>query len=69
MIKNKDHRLSFFALGGLGEIGANCYVYRLFNNDGDEEFYIIDLGMGFNDIGISSVDTFFPDISFLKENK
>jgi ribonuclease J len=69
MIKNKDHRISFFALGGLGEIGANCYVYRLFNNEGDEEFYIVDLGMGFNDIGISSVDTFFPDISFLKENK
>jgi ribonuclease J len=61
-------RVSFCALGGIGEIGLNCYLYSIFNNDNNESSNIlVDLGMGFNDTKTISVDTFFPDLSILKE--
>ena len=61
-------RLSFCALGGLGEIGLNCYLYNLFNEQ-SSEYLMVDLGMGFKDGKLTSVDTFYPDVYALEKLK
>ena len=61
--------LVFLALGGIGEIGMNCYLYGL----GPEEarqWVMIDLGITFpegeNDPGI---DVILPDLRFIEEER
>ncbi|MDR2007370.1 MAG: ribonuclease J [Alphaproteobacteria bacterium] len=65
-MENKN-KVSFFSLGGLGEIGLNSYVYTN-EISGNKEYLMVDLGMGFKDTRTISVDTFFPDISFFTDN-
>ncbi|MFL1781084.1 Ribonuclease J 1 [Candidatus Hepatincolaceae symbiont of Richtersius coronifer] len=64
---NKN-RVSFCAMGGLGEIGLNCYLYNIFD-DNNSEYFMVDLGMGFKDHHLSSIDIFYPDISGLEQYK
>ncbi len=64
-MKNK---VTFASIGGLGEIGLNSYIYTSSNKD-KADHLIVDLGLGFKDSRITSIDSFFPDISyFLKNN-
>lgn len=69
-MKNK---VTFSALGGLGEIGLNSYVYTVANENQKElnqkEHLIVDLGLGFKDTRVTSIDTFFPDISYFIKNE
>lgn len=61
MIENK---LSFFALGGINEIGKNMYVLQY-----GEEIFIIDCGAKFANENFLGVDLILPDISYLEENR
>ncbi len=59
----KDHSFSFFSLGGIGEIGLNCYVLTISN-----ESFIVDMGVDFPDNNYSSIGVILPDISVLKNH-
>jgi ribonuclease J len=59
----------FVALGGIGEIGMNCYLYGLGAPD-ERQWLMVDLGITFpegeNDPGI---DVILPDMRFIEENR
>jgi len=59
----------FMALGGIGEIGMNCYLYGLGPPDA-RRWLMIDLGITFpegeNDPGI---DVILPDLRFIEEER
>jgi len=59
----------FLALGGIGEIGMNCYLYGLGPVD-DRHWLMVDLGITFpegeNDPGI---DVILPDLRFIEEER
>lgn len=61
--------LVFMALGGIGEIGMNCYLYGIGPPD-DRQWLMIDLGITFpegeNDPGI---DVILPDLRFIEEER
>lgn len=64
-----DSELVFGALGGLGEIGMNAYLYGIGPRD-KRKWVLVDLGITFpegeNDPG---VDVIFPDLRFLEEHR
>jgi ribonuclease J len=51
----------YIPLGGVGEIGANLYLYGYKN-----EWIIIDCGIGFADDRDRGIEIIIPDISFIK---
>src|SRR5689334_18452629 len=61
--------LVFMALGGIGEIGMNCYLYGVGPPDA-HQWLMIDLGITFpegeNDPGI---DVILPDLRFIEEER
>ena len=61
--------LVLLALGGLGEIGMNCYLYGLGPADG-RQWLMVDIGITFpegeNDPG---VDVIMPDLRFIEAEK
>jgi ribonuclease J len=61
--------LVFLALGGIGEIGMNCYLYGLGPPD-ERQWLMVDLGITFpegeNDPGI---DVILPDLRFIEEER
>src|SRR5207244_1467526 len=61
--------LVFMALGGIGEIGMNCYLYGLGPAE-MRQWLMIDLGITFpegeNDPGI---DVILPDLRFIEEER
>ncbi len=67
--KSGDNELVFVALGGLGEVGMNAYLYGLGPTDG-REWLMVDLGITFpegeDDPG---VDVIFPDLKFIEEQR
>jgi ribonuclease J len=66
--RNRDE-LVFLALGGVGEIGMNCYLYGLGPPDA-RQWLMVDLGITFpegeNDPGI---DVILPDVRFMEEER
>ena len=65
----RQDELVFMALGGIGEIGMNCYVYGLGPAD-DRQWLMVDLGITFpegeNDPG---VDVILPDLRFIEAER
>ena len=59
-IPNKG--IYFMSLGGIGEIGANCYLYCC-----DGKWLMIDLGLTFADEQFPGIDLLLPKIDFVKE--
>jgi ribonuclease J len=63
---DKDE-LTFLALGGLGEIGMNCYLYGLGRGSG-RRWLMIDLGITFPEGEFDpGVDVILPDIKFIEQ--
>ncbi len=53
--------LHFLSLGGIGEIGANCYLYGC-----DGKWIMIDLGLSFADEKFPGVDLLLPKIDHIE---
>lgn len=65
MTERKTNKvLKVFALGGLCEVGKNCYVLE-YNN----QIIIIDSGLIFPDEQLFGVDAVIPDFQYLIENQ
>ncbi len=56
-LNNLNQGLHFLSLGGIGEIGANCYLYGC-----DGKWIMIDLGLSFADEKFPGVDLLVPKI-------
>jgi len=56
--------LRFVALGGIGEIGLNLYLYEL-----DGRWLMVDCGIAFADDRHPGADIILPDIAFIEERK
>ena len=63
MNKN-DGFTSVIALGGLGEVGKNMYVFTHKN-----EIYIIDAGVMFPESDLLGIDYVIQDVTYLKQNE
>ena len=63
-LKLYDKGVYFMSLGGIGEIGANCYLYCC-----DGKWIMIDLGLSFADEQFPGVDLLVPKINFIEKIK
>jgi len=59
--------LVFLALGGLGEIGMNVYLYG-FGPEAHRQWLMVDLGITFPGESEPGVDVVLPDLKFLYDN-
>jgi len=59
-----ENGMYFMSLGGIGEIGANCYLYCC-----DDKWLMIDLGLTFADEQHPGIDLLLPKIDFIDELK
>ena len=64
LFKIPDKGVYFMSLGGIGEIGANCYLYCC-----DGRWIMIDLGLSFADEKFPGIDLLVPQIDFLEQIK
>ena len=64
VFKIPDKGLYFLSLGGIGEIGANCYLYG-----SDNKWIMIDLGLAFADDKHPGIDLLLPKVDFLEQIK
>ncbi len=67
--KGQTGELTFVALGGLGEVGMNCYLYGL-EHGGRQRYMMVDLGITFPEGEFDpGVDVIMPDLRFIEERK
>ena len=60
----KKEELVFIPLGGVGEIGMNCYLYHF-----EDNWIMIDLGVTFKDEKVKNADLILPDIEYITKKK
>jgi ribonuclease J len=62
--KTADTPLRFFALGGLGEIGKNMYLFEY-----GDDILVVDCGLMFPDEDMFGIDFVIPDVTYLRERR
>jgi ribonuclease J len=60
-----QNELVFAALGGIGEIGMNCYLYGT-GTPRHRKWLLVDLGVKFGDALEPGIDVVLPDVSFVE---
>lgn len=55
-------------LGGMGEIGMNCYAYG-FGTPSDRQWILVDLGVKFGEETEPGIDIVLPDLTFVETNR
>jgi ribonuclease J len=65
---NPQKELVLVPLGGMGEIGMNCYAYGL-GTAADRRWIVVDLGVKFGEETEPGIDIVLPDPSFLETNR
>src|SRR5690242_17481483 len=58
-----DSTVRIVFLGGLGEIGRNCFCLEV-----DDRILLVDCGLMFPDAAMPGVDLVLPDFTYLREN-
>jgi ribonuclease J len=66
--RSGEDELVFMALGGLGEIGMNVYLYGL-GPERSRRWLMIDLGLTFPAENEPGVDVVLPDLRFIEEER
>lgn len=61
-LPESDSPVKIYALGGLGEVGKNCYCI-----ENDDDLLILDAGVKFPDYTTPGVNYIIPDFTHLKE--
>ena len=56
--------IKIFSLGGLDEMGKNCYVVEI-----DNDIYVFDCGLKYANENLYGIDYIIPDFEYLVENK
>ena len=56
--------MRFFALGGLGEIGKNMYIFEY-----GDDILVVDCGLMFPDGDMFGIDFVIPDVTYLREHR
>ncbi len=65
---DKPNQLVFLALGGIGEIGMNLYLYGV-GPPHRRQWLMVDLGVTFAGPAEPGIDLIFPDIRFIEEQR
>ena len=63
-----DPELVLLPLGGIGEIGMNCYLYGL-GTRRHRTWMMVDLGITFPGPAEPGIDVIYPDLAFIEEER
>ncbi len=64
VVKQNKSPIKIIPIGGVGEIGKNCYLYEY-----EDDMILIDCGMTFPDEETPGIDIVIPDFTYILKNK
>jgi ribonuclease J len=63
-VSPKNFDIVFYALGGLGEVGKNMYIFEI-----NQKIFIVDSGISFSDDSFLGVNYIIPSYEYLLKNE